>query len=391
LKRPSLSARSASGQAPVAQLDRVLPSEGRGHWFESSRVRQYFASKNNFCSYGSRHWRSLRFSPIEHSCLFLFTSSESSNSVAPSLRRVTISLGFHMPAADMTHPATGSIAGPWAFGIILLVTAALTAFGFSADKMRLARDANIEIGLLLRGPLSDFQNKCRAFVEQSAPNFQSRQKGEFVKRAKEANLKVAEELIVSPTFVCPFPEKAQTVRKAVNLILEYQAANAIYVSPNLINDLANEIKHSAQTDNETATVLAGTLQPGIFRGIQDIASKIIVNPDTSFREFGVYAYQFESERELTIFGNCPQHHHLFKPLTSETPRDLRIVMKFGRYNNYCLELAKGDEKYLQPVIFGKKNFLRWYFASRILLEPSYSRPEAADTRPRNWTMGHKSK
>ena len=30
-------------QAPVAQLDRALPSEGRGQRFESSRVRQ----KNN--------------------------------------------------------------------------------------------------------------------------------------------------------------------------------------------------------------------------------------------------------------------------------------------------------------------------------------------------------
>jgi hypothetical protein len=30
--------------APVAQLDRVLPSEGRGHWFESSRARHFKAS-----------------------------------------------------------------------------------------------------------------------------------------------------------------------------------------------------------------------------------------------------------------------------------------------------------------------------------------------------------
>ncbi len=29
-------------QAPVAQLDRVLPSEGRGHRFESCRARQFF-------------------------------------------------------------------------------------------------------------------------------------------------------------------------------------------------------------------------------------------------------------------------------------------------------------------------------------------------------------
>ncbi len=27
--------------ALVAQLDRVLPSEGRGHWFDSSRVRHF--------------------------------------------------------------------------------------------------------------------------------------------------------------------------------------------------------------------------------------------------------------------------------------------------------------------------------------------------------------
>jgi hypothetical protein len=26
-------------RAPIAQLDRVLPSEGKGHWFESSWVR----------------------------------------------------------------------------------------------------------------------------------------------------------------------------------------------------------------------------------------------------------------------------------------------------------------------------------------------------------------
>jgi hypothetical protein len=29
-------------EAPVAQLDRALPSEGRGQGFESLRVRQYF-------------------------------------------------------------------------------------------------------------------------------------------------------------------------------------------------------------------------------------------------------------------------------------------------------------------------------------------------------------
>jgi hypothetical protein len=32
--------------APVAQLDRALPSEGKGHTFESCRVRQLFQSLN---------------------------------------------------------------------------------------------------------------------------------------------------------------------------------------------------------------------------------------------------------------------------------------------------------------------------------------------------------
>jgi hypothetical protein len=31
-----------AGEAPVAQLDRALPSEGKGHTFESCRVRHIF-------------------------------------------------------------------------------------------------------------------------------------------------------------------------------------------------------------------------------------------------------------------------------------------------------------------------------------------------------------
>ncbi len=34
---------NANPSAPVAQLDRALPSEGRGQRFESSRVRQLLA------------------------------------------------------------------------------------------------------------------------------------------------------------------------------------------------------------------------------------------------------------------------------------------------------------------------------------------------------------
>ena len=40
--RSSASTAKRSRHAPVAQLDRALPSEGRGHRFESCRVRHFF-------------------------------------------------------------------------------------------------------------------------------------------------------------------------------------------------------------------------------------------------------------------------------------------------------------------------------------------------------------
>ena len=39
--------RHAIKEAPVAQLDRALPSEGRGREFESRRVRQFFQIKQH--------------------------------------------------------------------------------------------------------------------------------------------------------------------------------------------------------------------------------------------------------------------------------------------------------------------------------------------------------
>ncbi len=40
-------------KAPIAQLDRALPSEGRGHWFESSWVHHIFkpSSENGYTEY----------------------------------------------------------------------------------------------------------------------------------------------------------------------------------------------------------------------------------------------------------------------------------------------------------------------------------------------------
>ena len=43
--------------APVAQLDRVLPSEGRGHRFESCRVRHICAAFDALTSKGGSQWR----------------------------------------------------------------------------------------------------------------------------------------------------------------------------------------------------------------------------------------------------------------------------------------------------------------------------------------------
>ena len=42
-----------AGRAPVAQLDRALPSEGRGHRFESCRAR-------HFSTTSEQHWPSVR-------------------------------------------------------------------------------------------------------------------------------------------------------------------------------------------------------------------------------------------------------------------------------------------------------------------------------------------
>ena len=38
---PTASSIANLTDAPVAQLDRVLASEAKGHWFESSRARSY--------------------------------------------------------------------------------------------------------------------------------------------------------------------------------------------------------------------------------------------------------------------------------------------------------------------------------------------------------------
>src|ERR1700678_408993 len=57
------------GQAPVAQLDRALPSEGRGHRCESCRARQRYFGDFDF-SVSSRGFRD-RGLRIGHPCEFV--------------------------------------------------------------------------------------------------------------------------------------------------------------------------------------------------------------------------------------------------------------------------------------------------------------------------------
>jgi hypothetical protein len=68
LVAPLVSAHIRPSNAPVAQLDRALPSEGRGHRFESCRVRQDFSVsypcpklRGSFGAEGliSRHYRTM--------------------------------------------------------------------------------------------------------------------------------------------------------------------------------------------------------------------------------------------------------------------------------------------------------------------------------------------
>ena len=52
-------------RAPVAQLDRALPSEGRGHRFESCRVRQTHNTPEQCWAAGeSPHWRNADFEEL---------------------------------------------------------------------------------------------------------------------------------------------------------------------------------------------------------------------------------------------------------------------------------------------------------------------------------------
>ena len=50
--------------ALVAQLDRALPSEGRGQRFESSRVRQFFQDRSCICAV--RQKLNLLVDPMRH-------------------------------------------------------------------------------------------------------------------------------------------------------------------------------------------------------------------------------------------------------------------------------------------------------------------------------------
>ena len=86
--------------------------------------------------------------------------------------------------------------------------------------MQSVRDANIEVKLLLRGPLKDFQDTCSGAVAHLAPNFIDGLKELFLDRIKElgGKIRLSGDFGYTGSFECPFPAATQTVKQAVEMV-----------------------------------------------------------------------------------------------------------------------------------------------------------------------------
>lgn len=294
--------------------------------------------------------------------------------------------------ADKSKPPKGAKVGPWAFSTILLIAVALIAFGLSEDKMRKIRDANIEINLLMRGPRHDFQTYCRAAVESAVPDFTRKTRESFLSYAKTHNLRIKldDTMIVRPVMECPFPQATQTVRDALALVLGPHPPDAILVSPDFLNDLNLEIERIEDLSKLTPPAALTTDESAVLPALQRMAVAGKEEQDHEIVELSVYAYQSEGEKEPGTLSNCAFHNYYFKPITTFDPityeafNDLRIQVQLG--GQWCLRVKPADRRYLRSIVPSSMTFLRGYFASRIRKEASYSRPDAADTAPRNWLM-----
>ncbi len=250
--------------------------------------------------------------------------------------------------------------------------------------MQSVRDANIEIKLLLRGPLKDFQDTCSATVAHLAPNFDTVLRELFLDRTKElgSKIRLSGDFGYTGSFECPFPAATQTVKQAVEMVLAQHAPNAIYVNAKFIDAIVTELNQLGEQKHKP---LAETSldKPGVYSGIQQIASQLASKPDLIVQHIGVYVYQSEAKKRPEPLINCAFHTHIFKPIVPDTLNDLRILVQING-GSYCLDLQAGDEKYLQSAVGIDANFLRGYFSNRVRLKTGYSRQEAADTEPRNW-------
>ncbi|MBY5377255.1 hypothetical protein [Rhizobium leguminosarum] len=294
--------------------------------------------------------------------------------------------------ADKSEPPKGAKIGPWALSTIVLIAVALIAFGLSEDKMRKIRDANIEINLLMRGPRHDFQTYCRAAVESVLPDFTRKTRESFLSYAKTHNLRISldDTMIVRPVMECPFPQVTQSVREALALVLGPHPPNAILVSPDFLNDLNLEIERVEDLSKPVPPAAVSDDESAVLPVLQRMALASKQEQDHKIVELSVYAYQSDAEKEPGTLSNCAFHNYYFKPITTFDPityeafNDLRIQVQLD--GQWCLRVKPADRRYLQSIVPSSMTFLRGYFASRIRKEPSYSRPDATDTAPRNWLM-----
>ena len=282
------------------------------------------------------------------------------------------------------EPPAGSKLGQWALNTIFLIAVALLAFAFSEDKMRNVRDANIEINLLLHGPRQQFQNACQSLLSSSLnPDFAKEARDGFVEDVKSKGLAVqlSSDLTSEGLIDCPFPSATETVKDALSLTLGFHPPEVVFVSSRLIQDLDQAVLIAKNPSAVPNPMTPFTAESGVMPLLKDMANTLTrEGSGLEITNVSVLAYQSDKEKED---ANSAFHHYYFSPITSDHLKDIAVCMQVD--GRWCLNLKDGDGRYLTGVPTSAW-FLRSYFADRIKAEPSYSRPEAADTSPRDWLL-----
>ena len=277
----------------------------------------------------------------------------------------------------MKAPIPGSKLGPWAFNTCLLLAVALFAFGLSEDKAAPVRDANIEIGLLTRGPVKDFQEYCRAATQSQLPNHQKIIKENFLNLLSQSDIPHdGTSLSFSGLYICPFPTTTQTLKSAIDLVLNPNLPfQAIYLKEVIITLLSDDLRQLSKETHRPAIVSSPPFT--VDKSIMYMANNILNGEKFHFNTVSILAYQSAEEKEPTSIIDCASHMHMFSPLNENTISNIRI-----RIDNYCLEASWEDRKYLTSTNSIGGNYLRGYFSNRIRTIVGYSRPDAAEENPK---------